>query len=148
MKNKTSFYNVILAFIYVMIIAAGLFSLVYYDRNLSLRISMPVLLVSIAGIIAVKKQKEKSCKERYRTKETFPFFLLKICYNIYEESDTMNNEEITRLSKMNNESEKETYMNYMKSILDSYYIENKDNDNITFNGVNEVIENIKKVMGE
>lgn len=58
--------------------------------------------------------------------------------------EVINNE----ISKMNNESEKETYMNYMKSILDSYYIENKDNDNITFNGVNEVIENIKKVMGE
>ena len=49
---------------------------------------------------------------------------------------------------MNNVEEKEIYMNYMKSILDNDYIENKDNDNITFNGVDEVIDNIKKVMGE
>lgn len=85
MKNKTSFYNVILAFIYVMIIAAGLFSLVYYDRNLSLRISMPVLLVSIAGIIAVKKQKEKSCKATKESEWVFLFacFALSLFANIY-----------------------------------------------------------------
>lgn len=58
--------------------------------------------------------------------------------------EVINNE----INKMNNVEEKEIYMNYMKSILDNDYIENKDNDNITFNGVDEVIDNIKKVMGE
>lgn len=58
--------------------------------------------------------------------------------------EVINNE----INKMNNEDKKEIYMNYMKSILDSDYIENKGSDNITFNGVNEVIDNIKKVIGE